>query len=104
MITDQDVIDLYRCLLNRAPENANTIAAFKGSATDFAAGRQAVLNSAEFARLYAGQSGGATTLIANAMIRAATASAPVTAEGAVATPVPRHVASSRRGAAGGRGG
>jgi hypothetical protein len=84
VITDQDVIDLYRCLLNRVPENADTIAAFKGYYPDFAAGRQAVLDSAEFARLYAGQSGGATTLIANTMIRTATASVPTAAEGAVA--------------------
>lgn len=84
MITDQDVVDLYRCLLNRAPESADTIAAFKAYYADFAAGRQAVLDSAEFARLYAGQSAGAVTLIAGAMIRNATAAAPTVAEDAVA--------------------
>jgi len=83
VITDQDVIDLYRCLLNREPESADTIAAFKGYYPEFAAGRRAVLDSAEFARLYAGQSGGATTLIATTMIRGATAAAPNEAEGAV---------------------
>jgi Glycosyl transferase family 2 len=84
MMTDQDVIDLYRCLLNRAPERADTIAAFKAYYTDFAAGRQAVLDSAEFARLCAEQSGGAAALIANAMIRASAAAAPTAAEDAIA--------------------
>ena len=47
-LTDQDVIDLYRCLLGRAPENANTIAAFRHYYPDFDAGRRAVLTSDEF--------------------------------------------------------
>ena len=84
MIPDQDVIDLYRCLLNRAPESADTIAAFKAYYTDFTAGRQAVLDSAEFARLYARQTCGTTALIANAMIRTAAAAAPTAAEDMVA--------------------
>ncbi len=53
-MTDQDVIDLYRCLLGRAPENANTIAAFRHYYPDFDAGRRAVLKSDEF-KLYAAQ-------------------------------------------------
>jgi len=47
MMTDQDVIDLYRCLLGRAPESADTIKAFQHYYPDFARGRQAVIRSEE---------------------------------------------------------
>ena len=47
-MSDQDVIDLYRCLLGRAPENADTIKAFQHYYPDFARGRQAVFRSEEF--------------------------------------------------------
>jgi len=47
-MTDQDVIDLYRCLLGRAPENADTIAAFRHYYPDFDIGRKAILASDEF--------------------------------------------------------
>lgn len=47
-LTDQDVIDLYRCLLGRAPENADTIAAFRHYYPDFDTGRRAILTSDEF--------------------------------------------------------
>jgi hypothetical protein len=48
-LTDQDVIDLYRCLLGRAPEAPDTIAAFRHYYPDFDAGRKAILTSDEFA-------------------------------------------------------
>ena len=47
-MTDQDVIDLYRCLLDRAPENADTIKAFQHYYPDFSRGRLAVFRSEEF--------------------------------------------------------
>ena len=58
-MTDQDVIELYRCLLGRAPENANTIAAFRHYYPDFDAGRRAVLTSDEF-RIFAARVTGET--------------------------------------------
>ncbi len=53
MTTDQDVIELYRCLLGRAPENADTIKAFKSFYPNFERGRKAVFDSAEFQQYYA---------------------------------------------------
>jgi hypothetical protein len=47
-MTDQDVIDLYRCLLGRAPENPDTIVAFRHYYPDFDIGRKAILGSDEF--------------------------------------------------------
>jgi hypothetical protein len=47
-MTDQDIIDLYRCLLGRAPENADTIAAFRHYYPNFDIGRKAILASDEF--------------------------------------------------------
>jgi hypothetical protein len=47
-MTDQDVIDLYRCLLGRAPEAEDTIAAFRHYYPDFDIGRKAILESDEF--------------------------------------------------------
>ncbi len=52
-LTDDHVIALYRYLLGRAPENANTIAAFKSYYPDLAAGRRAILTSDEFRRTHA---------------------------------------------------
>jgi hypothetical protein len=83
VITDQDVIDLYRCLLNRAPESADTIAAFKAYYPDFAAGRQAVLDSAEFAGVFAAATNRTAALITDAFVRAAP---PATAPRAEAAP------------------
>jgi hypothetical protein len=48
-LTDEDVIDLYRCLLGRAPEAPDTIAAFRHYYRNFDAGRKAILASDEFA-------------------------------------------------------
>jgi hypothetical protein len=48
-LTDQDVIDLYRCLLGRAPEAPDTIVAFRHYYPDFDTGRRAILTSDEFA-------------------------------------------------------
>ncbi len=79
MITDQDVIDLYRCLLNRAPESDDTIKAFRAYYPDFFAGRRAVLASAEFARLYAGEESGPAPLLAQAALRAARPTPPADA-------------------------
>jgi len=47
-MTDQEVIELYRCLLGRAPENTDTIAAFRHYYPDFDTGRKAILASDEF--------------------------------------------------------
>ena len=47
-LTDQDVIELYRCLLGRAPESADTIVAFRHYYPDFDTGRRAILTSDEF--------------------------------------------------------
>jgi hypothetical protein len=47
-MTDQDVIDLYRCLLGRAPETPDTIVAFRHYYPDFDIGRKAILGSDEF--------------------------------------------------------
>ncbi len=60
MITDEDVIQLYRCLLGRAPETPDTIAAFRTYYPDFAQGRRAVLTSDEFSRVLLSQTGRVT--------------------------------------------
>jgi hypothetical protein len=57
VIADQDVIDLYRCLLGRAPESSGTIAAFQTYYPDFVQGRLAVLGSDEFSRVMTAQTG-----------------------------------------------
>jgi hypothetical protein len=48
MITDHDIMELYRCLLGRAPENANTIQAFRNYYPNLELGRRAVFDSKEF--------------------------------------------------------
>lgn len=53
MLDDAAVQGLYRCLLGRAPESADTIAAFRAYYPDFDAGRRAILTSDEFRALYA---------------------------------------------------
>lgn len=60
MITDQDVAELYRCLLGRAPENAGTVAAFRAYYPEFELGRLAVLGSDEFSRVLNRQTGRVT--------------------------------------------
>ena len=84
MIEEAEVVALYRCLLGRAPESDDTIAAFRAYYPDFAAGRQAILGSAEFARLFAGETGGSPAVMAGAMLRTASSVPPMAAAGAVA--------------------
>ncbi len=57
-LTDDDVSVLYRALLGRAPESADTVAAFRGYYADMVAGRRAILASDEFRTLYTGMFGG----------------------------------------------
>jgi hypothetical protein len=57
MITDQDVIELYRCLLGRDPESAGTVPAFRAYYPEFDLGRLAVLGSDEFSRVLNRQTG-----------------------------------------------
>jgi hypothetical protein len=71
MITDQDVADLYRCLLNRAPEAPDTVTAFKSYYPDFASGRLAILRSAEFARLRETEHGSIAPRLSHAFLRRA---------------------------------
>jgi hypothetical protein len=52
MITDHDIMELYRCLLGRAPENANTIQAFRDYYPNLELGRRAVFDSKEFHGYY----------------------------------------------------
>ncbi len=53
MITDAEVTQLYRSLLGRDPENADTIAAFKGFYPTLERGRRAVFTSDEFEAYFA---------------------------------------------------
>jgi len=77
MITDQDVIDLYWCLLGREPENAGTISAFKSYYPTLEAGRRAIFTSAEFEAFYARTTGKmASTLAVALMERAGALQAP----------------------------
>ncbi len=71
MLTDPEVETLYRCLLGRAPETPDTIAAFKDYYAEFARGRAAILQSAEFATLFAGIAGAAPARLAQAFLRRA---------------------------------
>jgi hypothetical protein len=71
MITDQDVAELYRCLLGRAPETPDTVAAFKSYYPDFARGRRAILQSEEFSRIAAAAQGDAAARLAQAFLRRA---------------------------------
>ncbi len=52
-MTDEDVRRLYRCLLGRDPEDANTIAAFKAYYPTVDRGRRAIFTSEEFAGYFA---------------------------------------------------
>ena len=52
MISDQEVIELYRCLLGREPESPGTIAAFRLYYPDFESGRRAILCADEFGRMF----------------------------------------------------
>jgi hypothetical protein len=68
MMSDQEVYELYRCLLGRAPETPDTVAAFKAYYGTFARGRDAILQSAEFAGLYATIAGDACTRVAQGLL------------------------------------
>jgi len=71
MLTDADVETLYRCLLGRAPETPDTIAAFKDYYGEFVRGRAAILQSAEFSTLFAGIAGAAPARLAQGFLRRA---------------------------------
>jgi hypothetical protein len=71
MITDAEVETLYRCLLGRAPESADTIAAFRAYYGEFTRGRAAILQSAEFSGLFAGIAGAAPARLAQGFLRRA---------------------------------
>lgn len=68
MMSDADVHELYRCLLGRAPESPDTVAAFKAYYGTIARGRDAILQSAEFATLYATIAGDAPTRVAQGLL------------------------------------
>jgi hypothetical protein len=57
VLTELDVIELYRCLLGRDPEDAATIKAFRAYYKTRERGRKALLDSNEFQTLYAGITG-----------------------------------------------
>ncbi len=76
MITDEDVIQLYRCLLGRAPETPDTIAAFRTYYPDFAQGRLAVLTSDEFSRVLRTQTGHVTAELTRRFLQRAGGIAP----------------------------
>jgi hypothetical protein len=71
MMTDSEVETLYRCLLGRAPESADTIAAFRAYYGEFARGRAAILQSAEFSGLFADVAGTAPARLAQGFLRRA---------------------------------
>lgn len=78
-LTDADVTFLYRALLGRPPESADTVAAFRAYYPTLAAGRRAVLTSDEFRMLHpelAGGEGPAARLAA-ALLRRAGGALPV---------------------------
>ncbi len=52
MLTESEVIELYRCLLGRDPEDAGTIKAFRAYYKTRERGRKALLESNEFQTLY----------------------------------------------------
>jgi hypothetical protein len=57
MLTEKDVIALYRCLLGRAPDDAGTIKAFLDYYPALERGRKAMFASKEFQRFYASVTG-----------------------------------------------
>jgi hypothetical protein len=71
VITDEDVIQLYRCLLGRAPETPDTIAAFRTYYPDFPQGRLAVLTSDEFSRVLLAQTGRVTAELTSRFLQRA---------------------------------
>ena len=56
-MTDQEVIELYRALLGRDPEDAGTTLSFKTYYPTVARGRRAIFNSNEFDTYFAGVTG-----------------------------------------------
>jgi len=61
LLTESDVIELYRCLLGRDPEDAATIKAFRAYYKTRERGRKALLDSNEFQSLYTRTTGRAPT-------------------------------------------
>ena len=57
MMTDEEVIALYRCLLGRDPEGPDTIAAFKAYYETLDRGRRAIFVSNEFRTVFARTTG-----------------------------------------------
>jgi hypothetical protein len=70
-MTDEDVAQLYRCLLNRAPETPDTVAAFRAYYPDFERGRRAILQSSEFANLFHAAHGDSAARLAQGFLRRA---------------------------------
>ena len=52
MISVDEVIELYRALLGRAPESADTIKAFQGYYPSYERGRKAIFGSDEFVNFF----------------------------------------------------
>ena len=57
MMTDAEVVALYRCLLGRDPEAADTVAAFKAYYETLDRGRRAIFVSSEFSTVFARATG-----------------------------------------------
>ena len=57
MMTDEEVVALYRCLLARDPEAADTVAAFKAYYETLDRGRRAIFVSSEFRTVFARTTG-----------------------------------------------
>ncbi len=85
MTTEQEVIDLYRCLLGRDPESPDTVKAFRTYYPTMERGRKAVFGSDEFETFFAEVTGRlphaqdhvAASLALALLRRAAAAAAPV---------------------------
>ena len=73
MITDDQVIQLYQCLLGRDPENAGTISAFKSYYPTLERGRRAIFTSAEFTGFYARVTGRMASTLAVELLERASA-------------------------------
>jgi hypothetical protein len=96
MISEQEVIELYRCLLGRSPEDASTIKAFRGYYPSLERGRKAVFDSDEFLEFYGRVTGRAphgtrneAAELALALLARAGASLPVPASAIAEDPARR---------------
>ncbi len=84
MMTDLEVVALYRCLLGRDPEAANTIAAFQSYYATLDQGRRAIFVSSEFRTVFAQMTG--RVLDAGEHVAASLALALLQRAGPAATP------------------